>query len=75
MFVSYMLIAMGVTTVLWGTWLLPRQLSQVRNKLPPDQLRYFDDRFRRDAMRRLFAMPTLCGTLLVLTGVMFLLVK
>jgi hypothetical protein len=63
----------GALTVLWGKWLLPRQLSNARAKMSVDRQKYFDDLFQRPSVRRLFGAPAICGGLLIVTGVVFLL--
>lgn len=67
------LVVFGVVAVLWGKWLLPRQLKDVRTKMSQDRQQHFDDFFQRAGVRRLFAAPAVCGGLLIVTGVAFLL--
>lgn len=73
MSVYVILVLVGALTVLWGEWLLPRQLSGARAKMSVDQQRRFDYLFQRRSVRRLFATPAICGGLLIVVGVVFLL--
>jgi hypothetical protein len=66
--ISVMMIGLGIVTVLWGRWLLPRQLRRVEARASDRSgSRYDLTQHRRD--RILVAAPTGVGTLLVVTGV------
>jgi hypothetical protein len=65
---DFLFIAVGVATVLWARWLLPRQLSGVRAKMPVDRQRRFDSLLQRRSVRSLFAASGVCGVLLIAIG-------
>lgn len=69
----FALIVFGVATVIWGSWLLPRQLSAARAKMPPERQQWFDDFLHRRGVRWFFATPAVCGGLAIIVGVVFLL--
>lgn len=74
-FSDVLLIVLGVTTVLWGKWLLPRQLQNARSKMSKAGQEHFDDRLQRPLARRLFALTGVMGSLLIVIGVVFLLTE
>jgi hypothetical protein len=75
MFVAVMMIVLGVAIVLWGKWLLPRQLRKARNKMPRDRQERFNDSLRRPGVQCLFAMQTIWGGLTIIVGIVFWLTK
>lgn len=75
MSIYVILILLGALTVLWGRWLLPRQLSNARAKMSVDRQQQFDDFFQRSSVRRIFAAPAICGGLLIIVGIVFLLTE
>jgi len=68
-----LLIAIGLLTIAWGHWWLPRRLRQVRQRFTPAGRELYDSRMQRPAARLLFALPLPVGTIAVIIGVVFLL--
>jgi hypothetical protein len=75
MLVGVLLIVLGLATVFWGRWLLPRQLKSVQNKMQLDQRKRFDAVLQRRSVRKVFALPAVCGLVAIITGVAFLLMR
>jgi len=71
--VGVLLIAIGLLTIAWGHWWLPRRLRQVRQRFTPAGRELYDSRMQRPAARLLFALPLPVGTIAVIIGVVFLL--
>jgi hypothetical protein len=70
-----LLVAIGLLTIAWGHWWLPRRLGQIRGRLTPAGRELYDSRMQRPVARLLFAMPLPVGTLAVIIGVVFLLAE
>ena len=70
-----LLIAIGLLTIAWGHWLLPRRLRRVRQLFSPAARDLFDSRMQRPVARLLFALPLPVGTMAVIVGVVFLLTE
>ena len=69
------LIAIGLITILWGHWLLPRRLRRARLLLSPAARDLYDSRLQRPVARLFFALPLPVGTIAVIIGVVFLLTE
>jgi hypothetical protein len=59
-----LLIAVGLITIGWGHWLLPRRLRQIRQRFTPAGRELYDSRMQHPAARLMLA---------ILIGVVFLL--
>jgi len=70
-----LLIAIGLLTIAWGHWLLPRRLRRVRQRFSPAGRELYDSRMQRPAARLLFALPLPVGTIAVMIGAVFLLTE
>jgi hypothetical protein len=70
-----LLIAIGLITILWGHWLLPRRLRRVRQRFSPAGRELYDSRMQRPAARLFFALPLPVGAMTVIIGVVFLLTE
>lgn len=69
------LIAVGLLTIAWGHWLLPRRLRWVRQRFSPVARDLFDGRMQRPVARLFFALPLPVGAIAVIIGVVFLLTE
>jgi ABC-type spermidine/putrescine transport system permease subunit II len=69
------LIAIGLITILWGHWWLPRRLRQIRQRLTPAARDLYDSRMQRPVARLFFRLPLPVGTITVIVGVVFLLTE
>lgn len=70
MLVDGLLVGVGALTILWGSWLLPRQLDEGEKKLASPGQEHFNQFVQQRATRRLlFAMPAVGGGLLIVTGI------
>jgi hypothetical protein len=67
-----LLIAIGLLTIGWGHWWLPRRLSQVRQRFTPAGRELYDSRMQRPVTRLLFALPLPVGAMGVIVGVVLL---
>jgi hypothetical protein len=67
-----LLIALGLATIVWGHWWLPRRLRQVRQRFTPAGCELFDSRMQRPVARLLFALPLPVGAMAMIVGVVFL---
>jgi hypothetical protein len=70
-----LLVAIGVLTIAWGHWWLPRRLGQIRERLTPAGQDLYDSRMQRPVARLLFALPLPVGALAVIIGMVFLLTE
>jgi len=70
-----LLIVIGLLTIAWGHWLLPRRLRQVRQRFSPAARDLYDSRMQRPVARLFFALPLPVGTISVIIGVVFLLTE
>jgi hypothetical protein len=70
-----LLIALGLITILWGHWWLPRRLRQIRQRFSPAGRELYDSRMQRPVTRLLFRLPLPAGTMAVIVGVVFLLTE
>jgi len=70
-----LLIAIGVMTIGWGHWWLPRRLRRVRQLFSPAARDLFDSRMQRPMARLLFRLPLPVGTIAVIVGMVFLLTE
>jgi hypothetical protein len=68
-----LLIAIGLLTIGWGHWWLPRRLREVRRRFSPAARDLYDSRMQRPITRLLFRLPLPVGTMGVIIGVVFLL--
>ena len=68
-----LLIAIGLLTVAWGHWLLPRRLRRIRQGFSPAARELYESRMQRPVARLFFALPLPAGTVAVIVGVVFLL--
>ncbi len=68
-----LLIAIGLSTIGWGHWWLPRRLKQIRRRFSPAGRELYDSRMQRPVARLLFALPLPVGVVGVIVGVVFLL--
>jgi hypothetical protein len=66
------LIAIGLVTIAWGHWLLPRRLRRVRQRFSPAGRDLYDSRMQRPTARLLFQLPLPVGTMGVIVGVVLL---
>ncbi len=73
--VGVLLIAIGLITIGWGHWLLPRRLRQVRQRFTPAGRELYDNRMQRPVARLFFALPLPVGVVGVIVGVVFLLTE
>jgi hypothetical protein len=67
-----LLIAIGLLTIGWGHWWLPRRLRQVRQRFTPAGRELYDSRTQRPVARFLFRLPLPVGTVAVIVGVVLL---
>lgn len=67
-----LLIAIGLLTIGWGHWWLPRRLRQVRQRFTPAGRELYDSRMQRPAARLLFRLPLPVGVVGVIIGAVFL---
>jgi hypothetical protein len=67
-----LLIAIGLLTIAWGHWWLPRRLRQIRGRLTPAGQDLYDSRMQRPVARLLFALPLPVGGVGVIIGMVFL---
>jgi hypothetical protein len=67
-----LLIAIGLLTIAWGHWLLPRRLRRVRQRFSPAAQDLFDSRMQRPVARLLFRLPLPVGAMGVIVGVVLL---
>jgi hypothetical protein len=67
-----LLIAIGLLTIAWGHWWLPRRLRRVRQRFTPAARELYDSRMQRPVARLLFALPLPVGTVGVIVGVVLL---
>jgi hypothetical protein len=65
------LILIGLITVLWGYWWLPRRLRWVRQRVTPAARDLYDSRMKRPGARLFFALPFPAGMFAVIIGVVF----
>jgi hypothetical protein len=70
-----LLIAIGLLTIAWGRWLLPRRLRRVRQRFSPAGRELYDSRMQRPVARFFFALPLPVGTMAVIIGAVFLLAE
>jgi hypothetical protein len=70
-----LLIAIGLITILWGHWWLPRRLRQVRLRLTPAARELYDNRMQRPVARLFFRLPLPVGTMAVIIGIVFMLTE
>jgi hypothetical protein len=70
-----LLIAIGLITILWGHWWLPRRLRQIRRRFSPAARDLYDSRMQRPVARLFFALPLPVGTMAVIIGAVFLLTE
>ena len=68
-----LLVAIGLLTITWGHWMLPRRLRRVRQLLAPAARDLYDSRMQRPVARLFFALPLPVGTIAVIIGAVFLL--
>jgi hypothetical protein len=67
-----LLIAIGLLTIGWGHWWLPRRLRRIRQGFSPAGRDLYDSRMQRPVARLFFALPLPVGTMAVIIGVVFL---
>jgi hypothetical protein len=67
-----LLIAIGLLTIGWGHWWLPRRLRRVRELFSPAGRELYDSRMQRPAARLLFRLPLPVGAMGVIIGVVLL---
>jgi hypothetical protein len=70
-----LLTAIGLLTIGWGHWLLPRRMRQIRQSFSPAGRELYDSRMQRPVARLMFRLPLPVGTFAVLVGVVFLLTE
>jgi hypothetical protein len=70
-----LLIAIGLLTIAWGHWWLPRRLRQGRGRLTPAGQDLYDSRMQRPVVRFFFRLPLPVGTMAMIVGVVFLLAE
>jgi hypothetical protein len=70
-----LLIAIGLLTIGWGHWWLPRRLRRIRQRFTRAGRELYDSRMRRPAARLLFRLPLPVGTIAVIIGVVLLLTE
>jgi hypothetical protein len=70
-----LLIALGLATIAWGHWWLPRRLRRVRQLFSPVGRELYDSRMQRPVTRLFFALPLPVGTMCVIVGAVFLLTE
>lgn len=70
-----LLIAIGLLTIGWGHWWLPRRLRQVRRRFTPAGRELYDSRMQRPVARLFFRLPLPAGTIAVITGIVLLLTE
>jgi hypothetical protein len=70
-----LLIAIGLLTIAWGHWLLPRRLKRIRQRFSPAARELYDSRMQRPVARLLFRLPLPVGTMAVIIGAVFLLAE
>jgi ABC-type spermidine/putrescine transport system permease subunit II len=70
-----LLIAIGLLTIAWGHWLLPRRLRQVRQRFSPAARELYDSRMQRPVARLFFRLPLPVGAMAVIIGAVFLLTE
>lgn len=75
MVVGILLIVVGLITIVWGHWLVPRQLIRVREKATPVGRERYDSLMKRPIVNRLFKMPTPLGGVAVLIGLVYLIAE
>jgi hypothetical protein len=71
--VGVLLIAIGLITILYGHWWLPRRLRRVRQLFSPAARDLYDSRMQRPVAWLLFRLPLPVGAVAVIIGVVFLL--
>lgn len=69
------LIGVGLVTIIWGHWLMPRQLGKVRERATPRGRERYDSFMERTFVNRLFKLPAIVGGVAVLIGVVYVLVE
>jgi hypothetical protein len=67
-----LLIAVGLITIGWGHWWLPRRLRQIRQRFSPAGRDLYDSRMQRPVARLFFRLPLPVGTTCVIIGVVLL---
>jgi ABC-type spermidine/putrescine transport system permease subunit II len=70
-----LIIAVGLLTIAWGHWLLPRRLRRVRQRFSPAARDLYDSRMQRPVARLFVALPLPVGTIAVIIGAVFLLTE
>jgi hypothetical protein len=71
MLVGGLLIAVGLITIAWGHWLIPRQLEKVRERATPEGRERYDGLMSRPIVIRLFRAPAPVGIGAILVGAVF----
>ena len=72
MIVGLLLIAIGLTTIVWGRWTVPRWLKTVRSRATPSGAERYDAFFDRPAVRGLFASSVVVGCVVTTIGILYL---
>jgi hypothetical protein len=70
-----LLIAIGLLTIAWGYWWLPRRLRRIRQGFSPAGRDLYDSRMQRPVARLFFRLPLPVGTIAVIIGAVFLLTE
>ncbi len=75
MSVYILFVVVGVATIFWVRWLLPRQLLNVRTKLPVYRQQRFDLFLQHRSVRGLLVACVVCGSLMAVVGAVSLLMQ
>jgi hypothetical protein len=71
MLVGGLLVAIGLITIAWSNWLIPRQLEKVRERATLKGRERYDGLMKRPMVVRLFQAPTPVGIVAILVGAVF----
>lgn len=66
-----LLIAVGIATILWSRWLLPRQMRAVSKKAPGGRQALYEGIVRLPGARMILVITSILGGLLIIIGIVF----
>jgi hypothetical protein len=75
MFDGALLIVVGLLTVVWGRWLVPRWLRTVRERASPTGQESYDSFMKRPVVYRLFRISAPAGAGIMLIGLVYLIIE
>ena len=68
---GFLLIGVGLMTIVWGRWLAPLQLGKVIERATSEDRDRYDNFVVRPVVSRLLGLPAIVGGVAILLGVVF----